>query len=107
MIALLFAAAVAAQSPPAGEVLQYDQAKPSTDRINRYSQPERCGPIVQGEIKRQMTAFHGRMPGAQYAVLRTIDGCGVPTPVGYHPGYVLPGAADPTAKPEDGPERKR
>ena len=107
MIGLLFAAAVAAQSQPAGEAPTYDHPKPSTDSMNRYSQPAWCGPIVEGEIKRQMTALHGHISGAQYAVLRTIDGCGVPTPVGYHPSYVLPGAADPTSRPEDGPGRRR
>jgi len=31
-----------------------------------------------------------------------VDGCGVPTPVGYHPDYLLPGAADaPQYRPVD------
>ena len=99
MIALVLAAAVAAPPPPSSPV-----AEPMP---NRYSQPARCGAVVRDEVQRQMIAFKGQIPVAQYAVLRSIDGCAVPSPVGYHPNYVSPGAADPTSKPEDGRSRRR
>jgi hypothetical protein len=64
---------------------------------NLYNPPARCGPLVDGITRRIRTAT-GRRPGAIYAVNRTVDGCGVPTPIGYHPDYLLPGAADQPSK---------
>jgi hypothetical protein len=97
MIALILAAQVATTAAP-----------PIAERTpNLYSQPGHCPSVVEQEVHRQQTALHGRLPAAQYAVLRRLDGCSVPTPVGYHPGYLLPGAADPGAKREDAPENRR
>jgi hypothetical protein len=73
---------------------------------NLYHQPSYCHAVVEREVARQMTAFHGVMPAAEYAVMRTLDGCSVPTPVGYHPGQD-PGAADPAVKREDAPSNRR
>ena len=98
MIGLVLAAVVAAPATAAPRI-----AEPMP---NLYSQPANCGEIVEHEVARQKTALKGREAGPQYAVLRTIDGCAVPTPVGYHPSYVLPGAADPS-RPEDERSRKR
>jgi hypothetical protein len=85
-----------------------DEYKPTVDPMpNRFKQPSRCGAIAEAEATRQRTAMAGRVGGPEYAVLRLLDGCMVGTPVGYHPRYLLPGAADPTSKPEDAPERRR
>jgi hypothetical protein len=96
VIALIVAAQLAATAPPIAE------ATP-----NLYSQPAHCPTVVEREARRQATAFRGHPPAVQYAVLRQLDGCSVPTPVGYHPGYLLPGAADPGAKREDAPANRR
>jgi hypothetical protein len=96
MIALLLAAQVVAAAPPIAERTP-----------NLYSQPAHCPAIVAGELERQKVAFRGQPPGAQYAVERRLDGCGVPTPIGYHPPYLLPGAADPTSKRGDAPANRR
>jgi len=96
MIAILMAGMIAAAAPP------------KTERTpNLYSQPARCGPVVEGEIRRQTAAFRGLPPLVQYAVLRQLDGCSVPTPVGYHPPYLLPGAADPASRRGDAPSNRR
>jgi hypothetical protein len=83
-------------------------ALPPTERTpNLYHQPSYCRSVVEREVARQNTAFHGYRPAVEYAVMRTIDGCGVPTPVGYHPS-LEPGAADPTGPMrEDGPSNRR
>lgn len=51
--------------------------------------PVKCGPVVQPVRQDQEAYFErlGRLPpgGLEYAVARTIDGCPVPAPVGYHP----------------------
>ena len=73
---------------------------------NFYTQPSYCHAVSENEIARQRAAFHGQVPAAEYAVLRQLDGCGVPTPVGYHPN-AAPGAADPTSKREDAPSNRR
>ena len=70
---------------------------------NIFRQPTRCGPLIQREVRRQQAAMQGRETGLQYAVFRQLDGCMVPAPVGYHPGYLLQGAA----KPEDAPANRR
>jgi hypothetical protein len=68
---------------------------------NLYSQPAHCRQVVQREVARQMTAFKGEIPAAQYAVVRKVDGCDVRTPVGYHPGV------EPSPKREDAPSSRR
>jgi hypothetical protein len=73
---------------------------------NFYHQPSYCRSVVEQEVARQNTAFHGRAPAVEYAVMRQIEGCGVPTPVGYHPS-LEPGAADPTITREDAPSNRR
>jgi hypothetical protein len=83
LAALAVAAAASAQKPP--------QAEPMP---NLYSVPARCGSVIEREVSRQRTEFKGRLPVAQAAVLRRLDGCPVPTPLGYRPSYILPGAAD-------------
>jgi hypothetical protein len=96
ILAILAAATTAATVPP-----------PTAERTpNLYHQPSYCRSVVEQEVARQNTAFHGYRPAAEYAVMRTIDGCGVPTPVGYHPSQA-PGAADPAAKREDAPSNRR
>jgi hypothetical protein len=80
---------------------------PTAERTpNLYHQPSYCRSVVEQEIARQNTAFHGQAPAGEYAVMRTLDGCGVPTPIGYHPS-LTPGAADPNAKREDAPSNRR
>lgn len=96
MIVPLLIAQVVAAAPPVAERTP-----------NLYSEPAGCPAIVQGELERQKVAFHGRTPKAQYAVERRLAGCGVPTPMGYHPSYLLPGAADPSARREDAPRDRR
>jgi hypothetical protein len=66
-------------------------------------------------VERQNVAFNGgrigpRRAGVEYAVYRQLDGCAVPTPVGYHPRYLQPGAADnppPPVTREGEPSSKR
>jgi hypothetical protein len=96
ILAILAAATTAAATPP-----------PTAERTpNLFHEPSYCRSVVEQEVARQNTAFHGQRPAAEYAVMRQIDGCGVPTPVGYHPSQA-PGAADPTAKREDAPSNRR
>lgn len=81
---------------------------PRTERTpNLYRQPARCGPVADAIARRIETSTAGRRPAAIYAVVRTVDGCGVPTPISYHPDYLLPGAADPTVRREDAPVDRR
>lgn len=107
MLALLTAATISAP-PPANEPPR-PAASQTAVMTNLYHQPANCGPIVQGEIARQQVALKGRRPAAEYAVERRLDGCSVPTPVGYHPGYLVDGAAvaAPSPKREDAPSNKR
>jgi hypothetical protein len=95
ILAALAAAATVAAPPSKAESMP-----------NLYHQPSYCRSVVEQEVARQNTAFHGRPPAVEYAVVREIDGCGVPTPIGYHPS-LEPGAADPTAKREDAPSNRR
>jgi hypothetical protein len=65
---------------------------------NLYPQPAPdCRDVARRVAYRQRIYFEklGRLPPAnlEYAVLRQIDGCTVPAPVGYHPP-AAPGAAD-------------
>ena len=87
---MILAALAAAAALPLG-------APPTTERTpNLYHQPSYCRAVVEQEVARQQAAFRGRPPAAQYALLRNLNGCAVPTPVGYHPS-TLPGKADPPA----------
>ena len=92
-------AAMDGQAPPPGAFVPRIVTELPTP--NLYSQPAHCKSVVQGEVARQMTAFRGQLPAAQYAVVRKLDGCDVPTPVGYHP------AAEPSPKREDAPSNRR
>jgi len=77
MIALILAAAVTGHAPPAERT------------PNLYSQPANCPAVVEQEVRRQLTAVGPRArSGLQYAVWRRLEGCTVPTPVGYHPAPV-------------------
>jgi hypothetical protein len=92
------AAAVAAPSAPQAERTP-----------NLYHQPSYCRQVVDKEVERQRVAMKGLRPATEYAVYRQLDGCAVPTPVGYHPS-TLPGAADPSSDPakrEDAPSNRR
>jgi len=107
MILDLLAAATIAATPPAG-------ARVIENTPNLYRQPANCAAIVEGELDRQQVALKGRITpsgtlrsGAEYAVERKLEGCAVPTPVGYHPAYIAPGAADAPAKREDGLSNRR
>ncbi|HZZ69686.1 MAG TPA: hypothetical protein VFE18_16055 [Phenylobacterium sp.] len=95
MILALLAAATVAAPPPKTEIMP-----------NLYRQPAYCGPIVRGELARQQVAFDGHPPAAEYALYRTLDGCSMPTPVGYHPSYPPPSSA-PAPRREDAPSNRR
>ncbi len=60
------------------------------------------------EDQQEQLSKLGRLPRAyaEYAVLRQMQGCPVPSPVGYHPP-ALPGAADAPAMREDAPSNRR
>lgn len=92
MLVLLAAATIAAAPP-----------LPTAERMpNFYRQPARCGALHDEVTRRIRTAERGRANLWQYAVLRQVDGCGVPAPAGYHPDYLLPGRADaPQYRPVD------
>jgi hypothetical protein len=90
LIALSVATALTIATPPA-------ISPPGGTQLpmpNFYSQPARCGPMHDEVLRRIRTATRGRQGMVQYAVLRVVDGCGVPAPVGYHQDYLAPGAAD-------------
>jgi hypothetical protein len=100
LLALMAASVAATTAPPSA-------AHTAEPMPNLYREPAHCNAVLEREVARQHVAFRGPPPIIEYAVARRIDGCGVPTPVGYHPTYLLPGAADPTPKREDAPSRKR
>jgi hypothetical protein len=95
LAALALATTAAVASPP-----------PIERMPNLYHQPDYCQSVVEKEVARQMVALKGQRPPLEYAVLRQLEGCSVPTPVGYHPSQA-PGAADPTVKREDAPSNRR
>jgi hypothetical protein len=80
---------------------------------NGYQPP--AGPgckAVQQRVKDDQDVYRellrgGRRPPAIWLVERGVAGCGVPTPMGYHPTYLLPGAADNPPKREDAPPNRR
>ena len=103
MIVALFAAGIIGAAPPSA----IGPPGATVERTpNLYHQPANCRAIVEGELTRQQVAFHGHPPAAQYAVDRRLDGCSVPTPVGYHPDAPSAGAAD-APKREDAPSNRR
>jgi hypothetical protein len=94
MITLVLAAAVAGHAPQAERT------------PNFYHQPANCPAVVEQEVRRQLTAVGERArSGLQYAVWRRLEGCSVPTPVGYHPDRAAP--ADPGVRREDAPADRR
>src|SRR5436190_13251890 len=85
LTALLLAAGVAAAPPP---------PRTAEPMPNFYQQPARCG-ALHDEVTRRISTSSPRPSGLlHYAVLRRVGGCGVPSPAGYHPDYLLPGRAD-------------
>lgn len=100
MIALLLAAQVAAAAlPPRIEVYRAGPGPVATETPNIAQMANGCTDIRRRVAQRQALAFRklGELPPAraEYAVMRMVEGCPVPAPVGYHPDYLLPGAADP------------
>ena len=84
---------------------------PSVERTpNIYRPVPGCADIERkvSEDQRETLKKLGRLPNgiAQYAVARSVDGCPVPAPVGYHP-RALPGAADAPAMRGDAPSNRR
>jgi len=75
--------------PPSGDLFRTP---------NLYRPDSNCGDIHRQVVERQKEELKklGQLPNGavQYAVMRTVGGCGVAAPLGYHPGYLLPGAAD-------------
>jgi hypothetical protein len=76
-------------------------ANPKVDILpmpNLYRPDSNCGDLHRQVVERQKEELKklNQLPNGavQYAVMRSVGGCGVPAPVGYHPGYLLPGAAD-------------
>jgi len=100
ILAALAAAAVAGASPPAIE---------RTPNLYRPPSPD-CWDIERRVVEDQREQLRklGRLPRAyaEYAVLRQMQGCPVPAPIGYHPP-ALPGAADAPAMREDAPSNRR
>jgi hypothetical protein len=100
MILPILAAAVVAGGP-----------LPPTERTpSLYRGPDGCGEIQRRVATHQRETLRklGRLPNAiaEYAVLRQVEGCPVPAPVGYHPP-AAPGAADAPAMREDAPSNRR
>jgi len=107
---MILAALALAAALDASPAVQAQLAPPRTaERTpNLYHQPSYCRSVVEREVSRQEVALRGLRPAVEYAVARSLDGCEVPTPVGYHPNYLEPGKADaPPAKREDAPSNRR
>jgi hypothetical protein len=89
-----------------------DPVPPHTERTpNLYRPPSPgCRDVERRVVEDQQEQLSklGRLPRAyaEYAVLRQMQGCPVPSPVGYHPP-ALPGAADAPAMREDAPSNRR
>jgi hypothetical protein len=87
-------------------------ALPPTERTpNLYRPPSGdCRDIARrvSEDQQETLKKLGRLPNAiaQYTVLRQMDGCPVPAPMGYHPPG-QPGAADAPAMRGDAPSNRR
>ncbi len=108
ILAALVATVVLQGATPTGFV---HPVPPIARTPNIYKEPGGCQDIHREVVERQREELKklGRLPNGarQYAVERSVGGCGVPTPVGYHPGYLLPGAADPAPTREDAPSNRR
>jgi hypothetical protein len=108
---MILAALALAAALDASPAVQAQLAPPrTTERTpNLYHQPSYCRSVVEREVSRQEVALKGLRPAVEYAVARSLDGCAVPTPVGYHPSYLEPGKADPQSAPkrEDAPSNRR
>ena len=98
ILAALAAVTVTVMGSPGPVPGAATQAEPMP---NAYHQPAYCRQVVDKEVARQNVALKGLRPMAQYAVVRELDGCSVPTPVGYHPA-----AAAPVTR-EDAPANRR
>jgi hypothetical protein len=75
--------------------------------IKPGADPAGCKTIQQ-RVKDDQVVYFERLRGrgrsaATWLVDRKAAGCGVTTPMGYHPTYLLPGAAD---NPPEGKEPK-
>ena len=94
--------AVARETPPV--------APAANETLNLYRPVAGCADIERkvSEDQRETLQKLGRLPNgiAQYAVARSVDGCPVAAPVGYHP-RALPGAADAPAMRGDAPSNRR
>lgn len=95
MIALLIAAQVALLPAPGMAPLAPNA--PSQRTPNLYQPKPGCDVIARlvAEQEREEARKLGRLPnaGKEYAVMRQVEGCMVPAPMGYHPP-ALTGAAD-------------
>jgi hypothetical protein len=102
LTALILAAGVAYGST---QPLATEARPPATERMpNLFHEPARCGATHDEVARRIATATRGRVR-PEYAVMRQVDGCGLRSPVGYHPDYLLPGHADaPRYRPVNGLE---
>ena len=108
LAALTFAAALTGATPSGSP----DAIRPVVgETANIYRAPPGCADIQRQVVERQREELRklGRLPRASaiYAVERSVGGCPVPTPMGYHPGYLLPGAADTPARGADATSRPR
>ena len=101
MISLILAAALAGGAAEAPSSKPPEQSAPMP---NFYRPAAKCGPVGQEVVRQVRTATRGRMT-AMYAVVREVDGCMAPAPVGYKQDYLAPGKWD--AKPAGAPARKR
>jgi hypothetical protein len=104
LLALAISAAISAETPA-------ERAAPAARETPNLYQPRLdCGALHRQVIERQREELRklGRLPNANrhYAVNRQIGGCGVPAPMGYHPGYLLPGAADAPTMRGDAPSNR-
>jgi hypothetical protein len=107
ILAALAAAAVVQIALPPGLL----RPAPTERTPNLYPAPAAgCADIQRRVFEDQKEQFRklGRLPPGhlEYAVLRTVQGCPVPAPVGYHPPS-LPGAADAPAMRGDAPSNRR
>lgn len=98
LAALALAAALGATpAPAAGSVIHPAPPMAVEGQDNVYHAPKDCADIQRRVSEDQQETLRklGRLPQGfrQYAVARTVGGCPVPAPVGYHPP-ALPGAAD-------------
>lgn len=93
IVALALAASIVGATPAAAVPPPMAERTPN---LYRAPGPE-CAEVARRVRQDQRLSFQqlGKLPPghAEYAVLRQVEGCPVPAPVGYHPP-ALPGAAD-------------